>query len=157
MAGTQGRVYGGDPNLVHIADGQRRAMGELMATLLDARMRGEDAREGIREWRALCAGCYQVAAFNMLVTLAQRNGQSLTELGRTMAAAFARLEADGDKATSASGLEEIACLIDPPDLMARIDAQDAAFTAFADSGALDGLQVSPPLYDEHVSDNGGAV
>jgi hypothetical protein len=52
-----------------------------------------------------------VALFDAAVTLAQRNGQSLTELAATMGLAFAKLAAN-----PGSGLtEEIEVILDPED------------------------------------------
>lgn len=94
--GTDGRVYGGDPELVHIADGQRAETGRMLAEVLDSWMRDAAYRDGARSkeeaaTQPLCVGCTMIAGFDMLVALAQRNGQSLKELGLTMAAAFAKL------------------------------------------------------------------
>ena len=94
--GTDGRVYGGDCNLIHVADGQRAALGEAMAHTLDAQMRKNAFTRGDRTAtqatnQPLCPGCYMVVGFDMLVTLARQNGQSLQELGSTMACAFDNL------------------------------------------------------------------
>ena len=35
--GTKGRVYGGDCNLIHVADGKRAAAGHLMARIATLR------------------------------------------------------------------------------------------------------------------------
>lgn len=43
----------------------------------------------------LCPGCYMVALFNAAITLAERNGQSLRELGNSLGDAFKQLAMDG--------------------------------------------------------------
>lgn len=86
--GTDGRVYGGDENLLHLPDGYRAHYGGVIAELTDAMFRGING--GDRESR-LCPGCYMVAMYDAAVALAIENGQDLGELGRSMAAAFQRL------------------------------------------------------------------
>lgn len=109
------RVYGGDCDLIHVQDGQRGKMGEAAARYIDMSMRHEawKARARTRnevETQSLCPGCYMVVGFNALLTLAKQNGQSLPELGRTMAAAFTKLAECGDDAAC---IEEINVLLDP--------------------------------------------
>lgn len=103
--GTDGRVYGGDCDLIHVADGQRAQLGRDMAYILGQQMRRDAFNRGDRTLiqaaeQSLCPGCYMVVGFDMMVTLARQNGQSLRELGRTMAQAFAFLaecdESDAD-------------------------------------------------------------
>lgn len=124
---TLGRVYGGDTGLIHIADGQRRHVGARLAVLLDsimradARMRG-DRTEAEADRQDLCPGCYMVAMFNACVELAQQNGQSLSELGATMAAAFQQL-ADNPEATAAN-IEHIGVILDPLDPNEGMDARE---------------------------------
>lgn len=94
--GTNGRVYGGDENLVHIADGTRAKMGMELALMLDQMMRAEALANGSRTDtdamdQALCPGCYMVALFDAALALARMNGQDVRELGRTMAAQFDKL------------------------------------------------------------------
>jgi hypothetical protein len=100
--GTHGRVYGGDPGLVHIPDGERGEMGRTVAIFLGDRMRYKAQNRGEMEaWSTpLCPGCYMVALFNAAVTLAKESGQPLSELGRSMAGAFTALAdcKDGDEA-----------------------------------------------------------
>jgi hypothetical protein len=93
---TNGRVYGGDSGLVHIKDGNRVAMGIHTAMFLDDSMRSAAFADGDRtleqaDNQNLCPGCYMVALFNAAVHLAQQNGQSLDELGRSMSEAFGML------------------------------------------------------------------
>lgn len=99
MSGTNGRVYGGDPGLVHIPDGERAEVGQWLAGMLGKGMRvravlqkAQPGEEGARwaEHQAmpLCPGCYMVALFNAAVALAKESGQPLAELGRSMAGAF---------------------------------------------------------------------
>lgn len=107
--GTDGRVYGGDTALVHIADGTRRAMGETVADYLDYEMRHSARVQGKNAEGLLCPGCTMIALFNAAVKLAEDNGQPLTELGRTMSAAFAKLAENPD----AAGTEEIDVILDP--------------------------------------------
>lgn len=114
--GTEGRVYGGDANLIHVADGNRANVGAQMATMLDMTMRVDavnDERRTLDQATAqqLCPGCYMIVGFNMLVTLAEENEQSLSELGRTMAAAFTML---ADQTETGQGFhpEEITVILD---------------------------------------------
>ena len=97
--GTNGRVYGGDENLVHIQDGQRANMGAKLAIALDSMMRADAIADGLKtpedaEVESLCPGCYMVTAYDMLVHLAVQNGQSIREMARSMANVFAQLAAD---------------------------------------------------------------
>lgn len=94
--GTDGRVYGGDAMLIHIKDGTRQRFGKAMADELDWRMRMDAEASGARTpqeagTQQLCPGCYMIASFHMLVQLAKSNGQSMEELGASMAAAFQAL------------------------------------------------------------------
>jgi hypothetical protein len=115
--GTNGRVYGGDPALVHIQDGQRTFVGRYVANQLEHYMRAAAAaarkpEQDMDPWTLpLCAGCYMVAIFNASVFLAKDSGQSLSELGRTMSAAFAALidYPDGDP----DCIESINVMLDP--------------------------------------------
>lgn len=124
---TLGRVYGGDTGLIHIADGQRRHVGARLAVMLDsimradARMRG-DRTEAEADRQDLCPGCYMVAMFNACVELARQNGQSLAELGNSMAAAFQAL-ADNPNATAAN-IEHIGVILDPPEPDEQMSAAD---------------------------------
>lgn len=111
--GTDGRVYGGDCDLIHVADGKRADMGKALAGTLDYRMRHFAEMDGRRTAdeaaeQDLCPGCYMIVGYNMLVELAQANGQSLEELGRTMAAAFKQLAERGDNVS----IEEIVVILD---------------------------------------------
>lgn len=114
--GTEGRVYGGDPNLIHIADGMRADVGRVIAEAVDLQMRKRADDDRARTWnqiwgterQTLCPGCYMVVGFNALLTLAERNGQSLRELGLTMAQAFAKLAEDQSPHT----IEEILVILD---------------------------------------------
>lgn len=85
LKGTLGRVYGGDADKVHIADGQRGAFGSRVADFIDREMRADDPDAGTKP---LCPGCYMIALVAAAMHLAERNGQSPVELGRTMAHAF---------------------------------------------------------------------
>lgn len=93
--GTNGLVYGGDENLIHIKDGQRRAAGAAIAKAIDKAMRdnADPARytDADRADLALCPGCYMPVIFNAAVELAKANGQSLVELGETLGNAFIEL------------------------------------------------------------------
>lgn len=114
--GTGGRVYGGDPDLVHIPDGHRADVGQWLARTLADRMRSDAANRTRPEKdmdvysKPLCPGCYMVVLFNAAVALAKDSGQSFSELGRTMSEAFAKLATcpDDDQAC----IEEIAVKLD---------------------------------------------
>lgn len=116
--GTDGRVYGGDAVLIHVADGKRADAGRSIAAVIDSEMRGRAVMGGQRTKEqaygpnafALCPGCYMIVGFNAMVELARQNGQSFRELGRTMAAAFAKLAECGDDAEC---IEEINVILDP--------------------------------------------
>lgn len=99
MSGTLGRVYGGDNNLIHIADGTRSKFGAHFAQEIDRAMRFAALGNGSRTSKEvvsqrLCPGCYMITLFDAAIVLAQNNGQSLVELGATMSAAFQRLAID---------------------------------------------------------------
>lgn len=94
--GTLGRIYGGNPNLLHIADGQRALAGQGLAVMLEAAIRREAVADGARteheaETQKLCPGCYMIALIDAALALAEANGQSQKELCETMAQAFWRL------------------------------------------------------------------
>lgn len=110
--GTDGRVYGGDPALIHVPDGQRKSAGELAAQAIDLIMRRLSDRVPWpqRASKLLCPGCYMIVLFNAAVYLAQRNGQPLSELGATMARAFSKL---ASAPMSEALLEEIEVVLDP--------------------------------------------
>lgn len=117
--GTEGRVYGGDCDLIHIQDGQRAAMGAAVASFLDAEMRARAFESGARDAEQanaqfLCPGCVMIALFNAAVVLANANGQPLSELGNTMAKAFTILAEQGDLARPDEPpvLEEIYVVLD---------------------------------------------
>lgn len=121
---TEGRVYGGDCVLIHIADGERADMGAWLAARLDQRMRLDAIAESRRteseaESQDLCPGCYMVVLFNAAVELAKHNRQSLRELGASMAAAFQQL-VDNPNADEAN-IESIGVVLDPhePQMSAR--------------------------------------
>jgi hypothetical protein len=112
--GTKGRVYGGDCNLIHVADGKRAAAGQLMARNLDEEMRFRAVKEGRRSiveasTQQLCPGCYMIVGFNMLVTLADQNGQSHVELADSMIAAFQKFKECEDVNAC---IEEIIIILD---------------------------------------------
>ena len=146
-----GLVYRGACDLIHIADGKRAETGEWLARLLGDKMRDDrfdaayyealdagepigaaltKAREDAQQRNALCPGCYMVALFNAAVTLAKANGQSLTELGNSMAGAFRAL-ADG----GADRMESITVALDGDDV--------------SDSGWINsaGEPVEAPVFD----------
>lgn len=111
MSGTDGRVYGGDCNLVHIADGTRAEVGKAVATFLEKEMRARAALAGKPSALDvdLCPGCVMIALLDAAIHLADANGQSRTELGATLGKAFAVLAAN-----PASGCtEEIEVILDP--------------------------------------------
>ena len=100
-SGTDGRTYGGDPNLVHIPDHHRADVGRSIAATLEAQMRmlgalgvGHDAKPMTAD-DPLCPGCYMIALFDASVVLAERTGQDVRELGASMAQLFAKLAAEG--------------------------------------------------------------
>lgn len=110
--GTDGRVYGGDCGLIHVADGKRADAGRSVARFVDTQMRQQAVLSGARtgdeaETQPLCPGCYMIVGFNALVTLAQQNGQPLRELAATMARAFDALANGG-----ADAIEEINIILD---------------------------------------------
>ena len=112
------RVYGGDCDLIHVADGRRADAGRYVAKVLDAQMRkhAEDRTEEQKAEQLLCPGCYMVVGFNMLTELARQNGQPLRELAASMENAFRQLREGGPDA-----IEEILVLLDPED-----DVKEAA-------------------------------
>lgn len=113
--GTDGRVYGGDKNLIHIPDGKRAAFGDDVAGYVDERMRRGVMTRNERTldealFQKLCPGCYMVAGFNALVQLAIENGQPLSELANSMCEAFKALAAAPDP--NAATIESISVVLD---------------------------------------------
>jgi hypothetical protein len=101
-------VYRGRPEFVHIEDGQRAAMGRMVARLLSDEIRAAAFRQGNKDAYdipAVCPGCYMVAVFNCAIELARLNGQSLTELARSLGTAFQSLAQDGAYSESIESIE----------------------------------------------------
>lgn len=94
--GTNGRVYGGDPTLVHIPDHHRTDFGNATAEMVDSDMRMIARIQGTNDRGLLCPGCYMIALFDAAVALAHKNGQPVTELGHSMADLFTKLAYDGE-------------------------------------------------------------
>jgi hypothetical protein len=117
-----GMVYRGACDLIHIQDGQRAETGATLAGYLDTMMRTDALNDGTRTYaqtfgpdaQPLCPGCYMVAVYNMAITLAQENGQSLAEMGRSLSRAFANLAALADEGATGDALrmESIAVALD---------------------------------------------
>lgn len=109
--GTLGRVYGGDPNLIHIADGKREGAAAQLAFELDRLMRqhAENRTADEKERQPLCPGCYMVVGFDMMLILAEQNGQCKRELARTMRDAWQMVLDNPEQ----DCVEEILILIDP--------------------------------------------
>lgn len=109
--GIDGMVYRGDPDLIHVSDGQRAAAGRSVARFIDETMRrhAEGRTEEQRYRQALCPGCYMVVLYNAALTLAGSNGQSTRELALTMSVAFAKLA----EAPELGLTEEIEVMLDP--------------------------------------------
>lgn len=100
--GSDGRSYGGDPNLIHIPDHHRADFGRAIADTVISTMRllgtlgvGHDA-EPYDGDKPVCPGCYMIGLFDALVELAKRDGQSVQELGASMAELFTQLAKDGE-------------------------------------------------------------
>lgn len=110
--GTNGRVYGGDPELVHVHDGRRASMGKRAAMLLSDAIRKDAMEKSYPErWlQPLCPGCYMIVGYNALITLATHNNQDMRELGRSMAALFTKLADTGDPQL----IEEMQVIPEPP-------------------------------------------
>lgn len=102
--GTEGRVYGGDPNLLHIPDGSRQQFGNDIADHIVQKIR--DLNEGRSD--PVCPGCCNVVVFNIARELARQSGQTETEMARSLALAFEQI-AEGNK----TSLEEIEIILDP--------------------------------------------
>lgn len=88
--------YAGDPNLVHVADGRRADMGRSAAGFIEQEIRYNASVAGRGDlnnaYKApLCPGCYMVVIYNTALELAKQNGQSETELCRSLSLAFAKL------------------------------------------------------------------
>ncbi len=121
---TEGRVYGGASNLIHLADGTREEVGRMLATHLDTMMRFRAVQGGARTQdqaygdagrrirrQQLCPGCYMVASVAAAVALAERNGQSVQELGNSLSAAFDAIAKNG---TGERNMEWIDVQLDSP-------------------------------------------
>lgn len=100
--GSDGRTYGGDPSLIHIPDHHRADFGRAIADTVTSTMRllgtlgvGHDI-EPYDGDKALCPGCYMIGLFDALVELAKRDGQSVQELGASMAELFTQLAVNGE-------------------------------------------------------------
>jgi len=111
------QVYRGKPEFVHIEDGQRAAMGRMIAQLLCDEIRAAAFRKGqsdAYDVPAVCPGCYMVAVFNCAIELARINGQSLTELGNSLGNAFKQLAAtaSSDVGYQADAIESIEVQLD---------------------------------------------
>lgn len=96
-AGTDGRTYGGDPNLIHIPDHHRADVGVVIADQLDNTMRmlaalgvGHQAKT-MEADNPLCPSCYMIALFDAAIVLAKRYGQPVEELGHSMSFLFDKL------------------------------------------------------------------
>ena len=85
--GTEGRVYGGDPELLHIPDGRRGEFGQEIADFITRRM--QEMNGGRTD--PLCPGCYMIALMCAGITLARLNGQSIGELRDALGNAFETL------------------------------------------------------------------
>jgi molybdopterin/thiamine biosynthesis adenylyltransferase len=110
--GTDGRVYGGDKNLVHIPDGERKAAGALIAHEVDRIIRFMSTQSAIvKDKGVLCPGCTMIAVLNAAIILAENNGQPLRELGATLGNAFLKLARNPENGLT----EEIEVLVDPPE------------------------------------------
>jgi hypothetical protein len=108
--GTDGRVYGGDRNLVHIPDGKRKDVGAEIAAEVDRIIRHASVQPAvIKVDGVLCPGCAMIALFNAAIIIADENGQSRRELGATLSAAFRKLAEDPEAGLT----EEITVLVDP--------------------------------------------
>lgn len=92
------QVYRGNPDLVHVQDGQRALIGSKLADHLDFAVR-RNALDATDDYgvmgdilkNPLCPGCYMVVLFNAAIATARRNGQSLSELGNSLGNAFLEL------------------------------------------------------------------
>lgn len=98
--GSDGRTYGGDPNLIHIPDHHRADVGHAIANVIDATMRllgtlgvGHEAKP-MTEDAPLCPGCYMIALFDASQELARRTGQPMHELAASMAGLYTELAKD---------------------------------------------------------------
>jgi len=88
--GSDGRTYGGDDSLVHIADHHRHDVGRKLAAYLDQTMRVHSDPPKPADAN-LCPGCFMIALLDASIYLAQANGQPLAELAASMSHAFALL------------------------------------------------------------------
>lgn len=111
--GTEGRVYGGNPDLLHVPDGQRANLGHLVSAFLEGQMRenAENRTDRQKEMQLLCVGCTMVVMFNASIVTADDNGQSRKELARCMINAYQKLLDDPEAGLT----EEIKVLLDPDD------------------------------------------
>lgn len=102
--GTEGRVYGGDPNLLHIPDGQREAFGIDVANYAIQKLREINGGSDLKP----CPGCCNVVVFNVALELARQSGQSVTEMAASLSLAFTQISTN-----SKQSLEEIEIILDP--------------------------------------------
>lgn len=102
--GTEGRVYGGDPNLLHIPDGQREAFGIDVANYAIQKLREINGGSDLKP----CPGCCNVVVFNVALELARQSGQSVTEMAASLSLAFTQISTNNKQS-----LEEIEIILDP--------------------------------------------
>lgn len=90
------KVYLHDEQFVHV-ENQWIEMGGRMVDKMELMMRAWNGNEGWETDKAgyikpLCPACYMLIAYNMLVELAERNGQDLQELKESMAKLFNEMD-----------------------------------------------------------------
>ena len=86
--GLAGKVYWQDQNLIHAED-QWIPFGERTANGLEMLI-----RRAANDWnmdKAVCPACYMLTLYNAAVFMAERNDQSMKELGESMAQLFTEL------------------------------------------------------------------
>lgn len=107
-------VYRGTDR-VHIADGYRGDVGVAAARFIGQTMRADAVEDGMlteeaARTKSLCPGCYMTVIVNAARHLALESGQSLRELGNTLAYEFKRLAE-----TDLGPIEEVNVQRDPDD------------------------------------------
>lgn len=93
---SDGRVYGGREQYIHIKDGQRARFAREVAEFITTKMKAEAVARGSRtqeqaDVQSPCPGCSMIIVFNVAIILACQSGQSLREMAISLGKAFTTL------------------------------------------------------------------
>jgi len=89
-----GKVYWQDDSYVHVED-RWQEFGQRMADKLEMAIRRANSDGGFYDTeKPICPACYMLIAYNMLVNMAKKNGQTLEELQASMLGMFESMDFD---------------------------------------------------------------